>query len=172
MSRLFEDDVLKVFLDLKWFTCLFSRCSHTRPSYFTSWGESLTPECFFKYSPIPKAQHAAPRSRAQNGAQSSHTDAGQCTGHKATRNQEGCHRNDPLPRIRSGPQHNAEPQPVDSEAVKLIKRGPEYGLLTRDFSDVSDAIDEALVALEHGGYIHRCCCLAFATIGALSQCVL
>ena len=28
---------------------------------------------------------------------------------------------------------NAEPQPVDSEAVKLIKRGPEYGHLTRHF---------------------------------------
>ena len=44
-------------------------------------------------------------------------------------------------------------EPVDSEAVKLIKRGPEYGHLTRDFSGVSDAIDEALVTLEHGGYI-------------------
>jgi hypothetical protein len=41
-------------------------------------------------------------------------------------------------------------EPVDSEAVKLIKRGPEYGHLTRDFSGVSDAIDEALVTLEHG----------------------
>ena len=39
--------------------------------------------------------------------------------------------------------------------VKLIKRGPEYSTLvicTR-FSGVSGAIDEALVALEHGGYI-------------------
>ena len=50
-----------------------------------------------------------------------------------------------------GLDRNAEP--VDSEAVKLIKRGPEYGHLTRDFSGVSDAIDEALVTLEHGGYI-------------------
>ena len=48
-----------------------------------------------------------------------------------------------------GLDRNAEPQPVDSEAVKLIKRGPEYGHLTRHFSGVSDAIDEALVALEH-----------------------
>ena len=31
-----------------------------------------------------------------------------------------------------GQDRNAEP--VDSEAVKLIKRGPEYGHLTRDFS--------------------------------------
>ena len=52
-----------------------------------------------------------------------------------------------------GSERNAEPQPVDSAAVKLIKRGPEYGHLTRDFSGVSDAIDEALVALEHSGYI-------------------
>ena len=29
-----------------------------------------------------------------------------------------------------GMDRNAEPQPVDSEAVKLIKRGPEYGHLT------------------------------------------
>ena len=48
---------------------------------------------------------------------------------------------------------NAEPQPVDSTAVKLIKRGPEYSILKNRFSGVSDAIDEALVALEHGGYI-------------------
>ena len=40
-----------------------------------------------------------------------------------------------------------------SEAVKLIKRGPDYGNLTRHFSGVSDAIDEALVTLENGGYI-------------------
>ena len=52
-----------------------------------------------------------------------------------------------------GLDRNAEPQPVDSPAVKLIKRGPEYGHLTRHFSGVSDAIDEALVTLEHGGYI-------------------
>ena len=52
-----------------------------------------------------------------------------------------------------GLDRNAEPQPVDSEAVKLIKRGPEYGHLTRYFTGVSDAIDEALVALEHGSYI-------------------
>ena len=37
---------------------------------------------------------------------------------------------------------NAKPQPVDSAAVKLIKRGPEYGHLTRDFSGVSGVIDE------------------------------
>ena len=48
---------------------------------------------------------------------------------------------------------NAKPQPVDSAAVKLIKRGPEYSILKNRFSGVSDAIDEALVALEHGGYI-------------------
>ena len=52
-----------------------------------------------------------------------------------------------------GLKRTAEPQPVDSEAVKLIKRGPEYGHLTRNLSGVSDAIDEALVTLERGGYI-------------------
>ena len=52
-----------------------------------------------------------------------------------------------------GQDRNAEPQPVDSAVVKLIKRGPEYGHLTRNFSGASDAIDEALVALEHGSYI-------------------
>ena len=52
-----------------------------------------------------------------------------------------------------GGDRNAEPQPIDSAAVKLIKRGPEYSHLTRHFSGVSDAIDEALVTLEHGGYI-------------------
>ena len=39
---------------------------------------------------------------------------------------------------------NAEPQPVDSAAVKLIKRGTEYDILKNKFSGVSDAIDEAL----------------------------
>ena len=48
---------------------------------------------------------------------------------------------------------NAEPQPVGFEAVKLIKRGLEYSNLTRHFLGVSDAIDEALVTLENGGYI-------------------
>ena len=38
-------------------------------------------------------------------------------------------------------------------ALKLIKRGPEYGHLTKAFSGVSDAIDEALVTLEYVGYI-------------------
>ena len=52
-----------------------------------------------------------------------------------------------------GLDRDAEPQPVDSEAVKLIKRGPEYSILKNRFSGVSDAIDEALVALEQGGYI-------------------
>ena len=52
-----------------------------------------------------------------------------------------------------GEDRSAGPQPVDSAAVKLIKRGPEYGHLTRFFSGVSDAIDEALVTLERGGYI-------------------
>ena len=52
-----------------------------------------------------------------------------------------------------GLDRNAEPQPVDSEAVKLIKRGPEYDRLKRKCSDVTDAIDEALVALEINGYI-------------------
>ena len=52
-----------------------------------------------------------------------------------------------------GLERDTEPQPVDSAAVKLIKRGPEYGHLTRHFSGVSDAIDDALVTLEHGGYI-------------------
>ena len=52
-----------------------------------------------------------------------------------------------------GLERDAEPQPVDSAAVKLIKRGLEYSLLKNRFSGVSDAIDEALVALEHGGYI-------------------
>ena len=54
-----------------------------------------------------------------------------------------------------GLDRSAEPQPVDSEAVKLIKRGPEYSNLTRHFSGVSDAIDEALVTLENGGYISQ-----------------
>ena len=52
-----------------------------------------------------------------------------------------------------GLDRNAEPQPVDSAAVKLIKRGTEYDILKNKFSGVSDAIDEALVALEHSGYI-------------------
>ena len=52
-----------------------------------------------------------------------------------------------------GLDRNAEPQPVDSEAVKLIKRGPEYDRLKRKCSDVTDAIDEALIALEINGYI-------------------
>ena len=52
-----------------------------------------------------------------------------------------------------GLDRNAKPQPVDSEAVKLIKRGPEYDRLKRKCSDVTDAIDEALVALEINGYI-------------------
>ena len=55
-----------------------------------------------------------------------------------------------------GLDRNTEPQFVDSASVKLIKRGPEYGHLTRHFSGVSDAIDEALVTLEHGGYIALC----------------
>ena len=46
-----------------------------------------------------------------------------------------------------GLDRNAEPQPVNSEAVKLIKRGPEYGHHTRHFSGVSDATDEALVVV-------------------------
>ena len=62
--------------------------------------------------------------------------------------------------LEFGLDRNAEPQPVDSEAVKLIKRGPEYGNLRRHFSGVSDAITEILVTLEHGGYIalpaHTC----------------
>ena len=52
-----------------------------------------------------------------------------------------------------GLDRNAEPQPVDSGAVKLIKRGPEYSILKNRFFGVSDAIDEALVTLEQGGYI-------------------
>ena len=52
-----------------------------------------------------------------------------------------------------GLDRNAEPQPVDSAAVKLIKRGPEYSILKSRFSGVPDAIDAALVALEHSGYI-------------------
>ena len=52
-----------------------------------------------------------------------------------------------------GLERSAEPQPVDSAAVKLIKRGPEYSILKSRFSGVADAIDEALVALEHSGYI-------------------
>ena len=47
-----------------------------------------------------KVCQTAPRSRAQNGAQPSHSDAWRCTRHKAPRHQERCHRNDPLPRIR------------------------------------------------------------------------
>ena len=46
-----------------------------------------------------------------------------------------------------GVNRNAEPQPVDSAAVKLIKRGPEYSILKNRFSGVSDAIDEALVTI-------------------------
>ena len=42
-----------------------------------------------------------------------------------------------------GFERNAEPQPVDSATVKLIKRGPEYSILKNRFSGVSDAIDEA-----------------------------
>ena len=55
-----------------------------------------------------------------------------------------------------GLDRNAEPQPVDSEAVKLIKRGPEYDRLKRKCSgvtDQADAIDEALVTLKINGYI-------------------
>ena len=52
-----------------------------------------------------------------------------------------------------GLDRSAEPQPVDSAAVKLIKRGTEYDILKNKFFGVSDAIDEALVALEHSGYI-------------------
>ena len=40
-----------------------------------------------------------------------------------------------------GLERNAEPQPVNSAAVKLIKRGPEYSILKNRFSGVSDAID-------------------------------
>ena len=41
------------------------------------WGESLSDARvdFCKYTPFPKAQHAAPRSRAQIGAQPSHADS-------------------------------------------------------------------------------------------------
>ena len=48
---------------------------------------------------------------------------------------------------------DAKPRPVGSAAVKLIKRGPEsrYSILKSRFSGVSDAIDEALVALGHSG---------------------
>ena len=52
-----------------------------------------------------------------------------------------------------GLERDAKPQPVDSATVHLIKRGPEYSALKNRFSGVADAIDEALVALEHGGYI-------------------
>ena len=52
-----------------------------------------------------------------------------------------------------GLDRNAEPQPVDSATVKLIKRGPEYDRLKRKYSGVTDAIDEALVALENNSYI-------------------
>ena len=52
-----------------------------------------------------------------------------------------------------GLERAAEPQLVDSVALKLIKRGQEYSILKSRFSGVSDAIDEALVALEHGGDI-------------------
>ena len=52
-----------------------------------------------------------------------------------------------------GEDRNAGPQPVDSAAVKLIKRGTEYDILKNRCYGVSDAIDEALVALEHSGYI-------------------
>ena len=44
-----------------------------------------------------------------------------------------------------GLDRSAEPQPVDSAAVKRIKRGSEYSILKNRFSGVSDAIDEALV---------------------------
>ena len=57
------------------------------------------------------------------------------------------------PGLGFGMEPDAEPQPVDSAAVKLINRGPEYSILKNRFSGVSDAIDEALVALGHGGYI-------------------
>ena len=39
-----------------------------------------------------------------------------------------------------GLDRNAEPQLVDSAAVKLIKRGPEYSILKSRFSGVADAI--------------------------------
>ena len=45
-----------------------------------------------------------------------------------------------------------KPEPVDSEVVKLTKRGPDYNRRTRQFSCVLDALDEALVALETNGY--------------------
>ena len=48
-----------------------------------------------------------PRSRAQNGAHPSHTNARQSTHHKAPRNQEERHHNGPRSRIRSGPQRSA-----------------------------------------------------------------
>ena len=48
-----------------------------------------------------------------------------------------------------GEDRSAGPQPVDSAAVKLIKRGTEYDILKNRCSGVSDAIDEAMVALEH-----------------------
>ena len=35
----------------------------------------------------------------------------------------------------------------------MVQSSPEYSILKNRFSGVSDAIDEALVALEHGGYI-------------------
>ena len=62
-----------------------------------------------------------------------------------------------------GLDRNAEPQPVDSAAVKLIKRGTEYDILKNRCSGVSDAIDEALVALEHSGYIALPACRLLST---------
>ena len=65
-------------------------------------------------------------------------------------------KSDAIAMIRSlgfGFDRNARPQPVNSEAVKLIKRGPEYDRLKRKYSDETDAIDEALIALEINGYI-------------------
>ena len=62
-----------------------------------------------------------------------------------------------------GLDRSAKPQPVGFEVVKLIKRCLEYSNLTRKFSGVSDATDEALDTLENGSYIFdtnqfNCCC--------------
>ena len=60
-----------------------------------------------------------------DGTQPAHSDARRCTHYKATRNQERCHRNDPLPRIRSGTGRgtlcswNHCLKPVDSCAARL-----------------------------------------------------
>ena len=88
---------------------LFSVRSHNRPSPLTSiflaGGESLDARVNFS-STVHFQRHNMPLLALGHKMALSLLTLmlGRCTRHKATRHQEGCHRNDPLPRIRSGPQ--------------------------------------------------------------------